>query len=243
MDVAAFLRDLQALPGYGGQIAHVQSIPEREPAYGELREPLSAPLSSALRRAGIESLYSHQAEAVDAVRDGHNVIVSTPSASGKSLCYHLPVLDALTRDRSARALLLFPTKALARDQSRGIAELAPSGGRIRHDVFDGDTPVQERARIRRGSRLVITNPDMLHRGILPNHQAWYELLRRLRFVVVDEAHVVPGRLRLARRQRPAEAAPSVHRGSAPTLSSSCAPPRWRTPASTPNAWLACRSGS
>ena len=192
MDVAAFLRDLQALPGYGGQIAHVQSIPEREPAYGELREPLSAPLQSALRRAGIESLYSHQAEAVDAVRDGHNVIVSTPSASGKSLCYHLPVLDALTRDRSARALLLFPTKALARDQSRGIAELAPSGGRIRHDVFDGDTPVQERARIRRGSRLVITNPDMLHRGILPNHQAWYELLRRLRFVVVDEAHVYRG---------------------------------------------------
>ena len=192
MDVAAFLRDLEALPGYGGQIAHVQSIPEREPAYGELREPLSAPLQSALRRAGIESLYSHQAEAVDAVRDGHNVIVSTPSASGKSLCYHLPVLDALTRDRSARALLLFPTKALARDQSRGIAELAPSGGRIRHDVFDGDTPVPERARIRRGSRLVITNPDMLHRGILPNHQAWYELLRRLQFVVVDEAHVYRG---------------------------------------------------
>ena len=192
MDVAAFLRDLQALPGYGGQIAHVRSIPEREPAYGELREPLSAPLSSALRRAGIESLYSHQAEAVDAVRAGHNVIVSTPSASGKSLCYNLPVLDALTRDRSARALLLFPTKALARDQSRGISALAPAGGRIRHDVFDGDTPVPERARIRRGSRLVITNPDMLHRGILPNHQAWHELLTRLRFVVVDEAHAYRG---------------------------------------------------
>ena len=192
MDVAAFLRDLQALPGYGGQIAHVRSIPEREPAYGELREPLSAPLSSALRRAGIESLYSHQAEAVDAVRAGHNVIVSTPSASGKSLCYNLPVLDALTKDRSARALLLFPTKALARDQSRGISALTPSGGRIRHDVFDGDTPVPERARIRRGSRLVITNPDMLHRGILPNHQAWHELLTRLRFVVVDEAHAYRG---------------------------------------------------
>ena len=191
MDVAGFLRDMQALPGYGGQIAHVRSIPEREPVYGELREPLSAPLLGALRRAGIESLYSHQAEAIDAVRDGHNVIVSTPSASGKSLCYDLPVLDALTRDRSARALFLFPTKALARDQSRGIADLSPPG-RIRHDVFDGDTPVQDRARIRRGSRLVITNPDMLHRGILPNHQAWYELLRRLRFVVVDEAHAYRG---------------------------------------------------
>ena len=191
MDVAGFLRDMQALPGYGGQIAHVRSLPEREPAYGELREPLSAPILGALRRAGIESLYSHQAEAIDAVRDGHNVIVSTPSASGKSLCYDLPVLDALTRDRSARALFLFPTKALARDQSRGIAELAPPG-RIRHDVFDGDTPVQDRARIRRGSRLVITNPDMLHRGILPNHQGWYELLKRLRFVVVDEAHAYRG---------------------------------------------------
>ena len=191
MDVAAFLRDLEALPGYDGQIAHVRSIPEREPAYGELREPLSAPLEDALRGAGIESLYSHQAEAVDAVRDGHNVIVSTPSASGKSLCYHLPVIDALTRDRSARALLLFPTKALARDQGRAISELAPSG-RLRHDAFDGDTPVQDRARIRRGSRILITNPDMLHRGILPNHQAWYELLRRLRFVVVDEAHAYRG---------------------------------------------------
>ena len=242
MDVAAFLRDLQALPGYGGQIAHVRAIPEREPAYAELREPLSAPLESALRRAGIESLYSHQAEAVDAVRDGHNVIVSTPSASGKSLCYHLPVIDALTRDRSARALLLFPTKALARDQSRGISALAPAGGRIRHDVFDGDTPVPERARIRRGSRLVITNPDMLHRGILPNHQAWYELLRRLRFVVIDEAHVYRGS---SARTSPTSCGGcgGCAKGSAPTLSSSCAPPRLPTPASTPNAWLACRFGS
>ena len=191
MDVAAFLRDLRALPGYGGQIAHVRSIPEREAAYAEPREPLSGPIRNALRDAGIESLYSHQAEAVDAVRDGHNVIVSTPSASGKSLCYHLPVLDALTSDRSARAMYLFPTKALARDQERGISELSPSG-RIRHDVFDGDTPVRDRARIRRSSRLLITNPDMLHRGILPNHQAWYDLLRRLRFVVVDEAHAYRG---------------------------------------------------
>ena len=191
MDVAAFLRDLRMLPGYDGQIAHVRSIPGREAAYGELREPLSAPLREALRSAGIGELYSHQAEAVDAVRDGHNVIVSTPSASGKSLCYLLPVLDALTKDRSARALLLFPTKALARDQSRSITALAPDG-RIRHDVFDGDTPVQDRARVRRASRLLITNPDMLHRGILPNHQAWYDLLRRLRFVVVDEAHAYRG---------------------------------------------------
>ena len=242
MDVPSFLRDLEALPTYAGQIAHVRSIPEREPTYRELKEPLSAPLQSALRRAGIESLYSHQAEAVDAVRDGHNVIVSTPSASGKSLCYHLPVIDALTKDRSARALLLFPTKALARDQSRAISELAPSG-RLRHDVFDGDTPVQDRARIRRGSRILITNPDMLHRGILPNHQAWYELLRRLQFVVVDEAHVVPGRLRIAGRPRAAAAAPAVPAGSGPTRRSSCAPPRWRTPASTPNDWRACRFGS
>ena len=191
MDVDGFLRDLQALPGYEGQIAHVRSIPERGATYGGPREPLSAPMQAALRGAGIESLYSHQAEAVDAVRDGHNVIVSTPSASGKSLCYHLPVLDALTQDRSARALYLFPTKALARDQARGIDDLAPSG-RIRHDVFDGDTPVRDRARIRRSSRLLISNPDMLHRGILPNHQAWYDLLRRLRFVVVDEAHAYRG---------------------------------------------------
>jgi DEAD/DEAH box helicase domain-containing protein len=192
VDASGFLSYLQTLPGYSDQLAHVEAIPDREPRYSELREPLSDSLQGALQRAGIESLYSHQAEAVDAVRAGVNVIVSTPSASGKSLCYHLPVLDALAGDKSARALLLFPTKALAQDQSRSIAELAPKGGRVRHDVFDGDTPLPERGRIRRSSRLVITNPDMLHRGILPNHQAWYGLLKGLRFVVLDEAHVYRG---------------------------------------------------
>ena len=192
MDASGFLRDMQSLPGYSDQLVHVQSIPDREPTYRELRQPLSAILERALEQAGIGSLYSHQAEAIDTVRAGENVIVSTPSASGKSLCYHLPVLDALTNDRSARALLMFPTKALSQDQSRSISRLAPRGGRIRHDIFDGDTPVAERRRIRRGSRLVITNPDMLHRGILPNHQAWYDFLKGLRFVVVDEAHVYRG---------------------------------------------------
>ena len=192
MDASGFLRDMQSLPGYSDQIVHVQSISERSPTFRDLQEPLSAGLRRRLESAGIQSLYSHQAEAIDAIRAGENVIVSTPSASGKSLCYHLPVLDALLKDRSARALLMFPTKALAQDQRRSIAELAPKGGRVRHDIFDGDTPVPDRPRIRRSARFVITNPDMLHRGILPNHQLWYELLKGLRFVVIDEAHVYRG---------------------------------------------------
>ena len=148
--------------------------------------------SSGPSTPGITSLYSHQAAAIDSSRNGENVIVATPSASGKSLCYHLPVLDALMDDRAARALILYPTKALAQDQSKHLADLVPQGSRLRNDIFDGDTPVQDRAGIRRHARIVLSNPDMLHLGILPNHRSWYQLLRGLRYVVIDEAHVYRG---------------------------------------------------
>ena len=140
----------------------------------------------------LDPLYSHQAAAVEASRNGENVIVATPSASGKSLCYHIPVIDSLLADRGSRALYLFPTKALTQDQAGAIERLVPQGSRIRHDIFDGDAPPHERADIRRNARFILTNPDMLHFGILPNHRSWHHLLRGLRYVVIDEAHVYRG---------------------------------------------------
>ena len=192
MDVAAFLRDIRNMPWYNGQIVHCQDIPVKDATEGVLDRPLPERLQEALRDTGIEYLYAHHAEAVNASRRGENVIVATPAASGKSLCYHIPVIEALMEDRAARAIYMFPTKALAQDQSKGLARLIPDGRRVRHGIFDGDTPTRDRSDIRRHSRVLITNPDMLHLGILPNHRSWYELLRNLRYVVIDEAHVYRG---------------------------------------------------
>jgi DEAD/DEAH box helicase domain-containing protein len=144
----------------------------------------------ALVRAGIESLYAHQAEAVEKAFAGPTII-TTGTASGKSLCFQLPTLEVLSTDRTARALYLYPTKALAQDQARalhafGLHKL------IRPAIYDGDTPRAERTAIRKRSNLVLTNPDMLHVGILPHHPAWGDLFANLAFVVVDEAHVYRG---------------------------------------------------
>ena len=192
MDVSAFLDHVSGLPWYRDQIVHREDIPSRSPAYAKPERPLNPELQRTLESRGIHALYSHQAAAIDAARKGENVIVATPSASGKSLCYQLPVLDSLLEDRSGHALLLFPTKALSQDQARSIAALVPEGSRVRHDIFDGDTPTHERSDIRRHARIVLSNPDMLHMGVLPNHRSWHKLLRGLRYVVIDEAHVYRG---------------------------------------------------
>ena len=192
MDVYAFLTELQKMPWYEGQIVHHESIPPRVPLPGELDEPLPRKLEDTLDKMGVYGLYRHQAAAINALRRGENVIVATPAASGKSLCYHLPVLEALLADRSARAMYIFPTKALAQDQLKNMDKLVPEGSRLRRGIFDGDTPTSNRADIRRNARLLITNPDMLHLGILPNHRSWYQMLRNLRYVVIDEAHIYRG---------------------------------------------------
>jgi DEAD/DEAH box helicase domain-containing protein len=146
-------------------------------------------LREGLEAAGIDSLWSHQADALEAAMRGHT-IVTTGTASGKSLAFNLPVLHTLAADPSARALYLYPTKALAQDQARKLGEL---GGRfLRHAIYDGDTPREERQAIRRRSNLILTNPDMLHVGVLPNHRAWGDVLANLAWVVVDEAHVYRG---------------------------------------------------
>jgi DEAD/DEAH box helicase domain-containing protein len=165
----------------------------RRRAQSAATEPLPADLdpavAEALQAGGVDALYVHQAEAWERAADGP-VIVTTGTASGKSLCFNLPTLDVLHRDRHARALYLYPTKALAQDQARALHALGLPG--IRPAIYDGDTPRGERAGIRRRANVVLTNPDMLHVGILPNHPAWGDVLANLAVVVVDEAHVYRG---------------------------------------------------
>jgi DEAD/DEAH box helicase domain-containing protein len=194
MDTNAFLDYLKNDPEYREQIVHVQHIPPRDARPGWIDRPLHPVLQDRLDKLGITTLYSHQAEAINAARQGSNVMVATPSASGKTLCYNLPVLDAVLNEPYTRALYLFPTKALAQDQLRGLKELAGTTINLPWEcvTYDGDTPSEDRAGMRKRARIVLTNPDMLHLGILPNHKSWDRFFRRLKYVVLDEAHVYRG---------------------------------------------------
>ncbi len=191
---SAFLHHLISSPDYQGELVHVERIPASEPVYASLGHDLAPALSRRLRAVGIRQLYRHQARAIDLLLDGANVVVNAPSASGKSLCYQLATLHALEKDRNATSLYLFPTKALAQDQLRSLRSLAcprplPASA---IETFDGDTIVESRSAIRKRARIVLTNPDMLHLGILPNHSLWSRYLRGLKYVVLDESHVYRG---------------------------------------------------
>jgi DEAD/DEAH box helicase domain-containing protein len=194
VDTAVFLQHLAAQASYSGQIAHREPIPRRQAKCAELEKPLPDVLEENLSRHGLLPFYTHQAQAINHARRGQNVMVATSSASGKTLCYNAPVVETLLTQRGSCALYLFPTKALAQDQLRTLWELFHPKLLSTGDfaTFDGDTPKAERGDIRRRARLILTNPDMLHVGILPNHQQWSRLLRRLRYVVVDEAHIYRG---------------------------------------------------
>ena len=170
-----------------------RTIPPASPEYGAIPESLPAPLRAALSRRGIGELYSHQVQAVAAARQGRHVVIATPTASGKSLCFHLPVLAALAEDPTATALFVYPTKALSRDQEHNLRELMnDSGLGSSAMVFDGDTPGDARRAVRERCRVVLTNPDMLHAGILPNHAKWATLFQGLKYVVLDELHTYRG---------------------------------------------------
>jgi DEAD/DEAH box helicase domain-containing protein len=156
----------------------------------EIPDALHPDVKDALARTGVPTLFSHQAEAWERVMTSGHTIVTTGTASGKSMCFNLPVLHMLSCDARARALYLYPAKALAQDQARRLGELRTPA--LRHAIYDGDTPREERAAIRRRSNLVLTNPDMLHVGILPHHKSWGDFLSNLALVVVDEAHVYRG---------------------------------------------------
>lgn len=185
--IESALDALRQSPRFRDRIAHIEVLPAREPEYGELGEPLPAALSRYLDARGIR-LYSHQCEAVEALRAGRNVILCTPTASGKTLGFDLPVFETLARDRRAAALFVYPTKALSNDQLKVFREMERATG-IRADaaVYDGDTPVSRRGRIREISRIILTNPHELHH-VLPWHSKWERFFRNLRYVVFDEAH-------------------------------------------------------
>ena len=172
-------------------------LPALAASYAPFPEETDPRLRSALAARGIEQLYTHQAEAFEHVLAGHNVVTITPTASGKTLCYNAPVLDAILKDPSTRALYLFPTKALAQDQLaelHALAELAMQHGAPEIGVFtyDGDTPSDARRAIRGKAHVVLSNPDMLHSGILPHHPRWAKLFENLKFVIIDELHAYRG---------------------------------------------------
>ncbi len=203
MDVTTFLEHLKRQPFYQDQLVHLEQIPRRSAKYGVLRSSLHPALQRQLSQTqGIDRLFTHQAEAVNAALAGRHVIVVTGTASGKTLCYNLPVLEAILERPAARALYLYPTKALAQDQLRALEELGctvegrPGRGAsplpVTIGTYDGDTPQARRGRLRQHGQIILTNPDMLHVGILPNHALWGSFFRNLRFVVVDEAHTYRG---------------------------------------------------
>ncbi|MHB8572008.1 MAG: DEAD/DEAH box helicase [Candidatus Dormibacteria bacterium] len=187
------LAGLLADPWFAPNFLHHEVVPARSAAWRPLPGSLPPGLREGLERLGLTRLYSHQAEAVEAALGGENVVVVTPTASGKSLCYQLPVLSACLGEPGARALYLFPTKALAQDQLSGLLRLVEAcRADIRTFTYDGDTSPAARHAIRQAGDIVVTNPDMLHSGILPHHTRWVKLFGNLRYVVVDELHTYRG---------------------------------------------------
>jgi DEAD/DEAH box helicase domain-containing protein len=191
--VAELFQNIQARRFYQDQIVHIERIPSQRAWYGDLARSLPRRLARAVADMGAKQFYVHQAQAINAIRRGEHVIVATSTASGKTLIYNVPVIERCLLDWRARALYLFPTKALAQDQLRALGELLQGDlARIRVGVYDGDTPRSVRGSIRRRTAILLTNPDMLHVGILPNHHLWAGFFKNLRYVVLDEAHVYRG---------------------------------------------------
>ena len=189
MNVAQVLDRLTADAEFCSNLTEWRTIEARPARYGGFPEKLHPKLVEAFKRKGVHDLYTHQREAIDAVLNGENVCVVTPTASGKTLCYNIPVLNRLMENPNARALYLFPTKALSQDQVHELKNTIDGlEVKIGTYTFDGDTPASARKAVRSAGHIVVTNPDMLHTGILPHHTIWIRLFENLEFVVIDEIH-------------------------------------------------------
>ncbi|WP_027370848.1 DEAD/DEAH box helicase [Desulfovermiculus halophilus] len=194
--IQAFVQDLQDMEQVGPHIVHQEVFPGSPAAVQDVHAPWPAEIQSLLETMHIHGLYSHQARAIDAVRNGRHTVIATPTASGKSLIYSLPVLERIARNPMSRSLFLFPLKALAQDQLRGITDMTAEwtgADRPRAAVYDGDTPAPQRAAVRRQlPHMLLTNPEMLHLSLLSSHRKWAGLWSNLDFVVVDEVHTYRG---------------------------------------------------
>ena len=193
MDVSSYIKKLKSNPEFMANVTSWHVDPPREAHYGQFPECLDSRIIDTLKKRGIARPYIHQSRAIEAAINRKDFVVVTPTASGKTLCYNVPVLDSILRDPASRALYLFPTKALSSDQ---VAELysmiEDMGADIKAYTYDGDTPASARTAIRQAGHVVVTNPDMLHQGILPHHAKWVKLFENLRYVVIDEIHAYRG---------------------------------------------------
>ncbi|MGB9836933.1 MAG: DEAD/DEAH box helicase, partial [Candidatus Saccharicenans sp.] len=183
------INQLRRLAEPHGSITTIKYLPPQAGLFVDYPEEAHPLLVEALKKKGFASLFSHQRQTWEKVSQGKNVVVVTPTASGKTLCYNLPVLDRILKDPSTRAIYLFPTKALSQDQMAELDEIIELMGKdIRIFTYDGDTPQDARKAIRAQGHIIITNPDMLHTGILPHHTKWIKLFENLKYVVIDELH-------------------------------------------------------
>ncbi len=189
--MSKYILYLKGLKGYKGQIVHIEEISAQEAHFGILEKPLSECLQNYLDRKDIK-LYSHQAEAINKIRQGKNVVIVTPTASGKTLSFNMPVFDALCKNKSATALYIYPSKALTNDQLKVLRELEQETGvDAFSNVYDGDTPAHQRSSIREGSKIILTNPYGLHK-YLSWHYKWRRFFQNLEFIILDEGHVYRG---------------------------------------------------
>ncbi|MEJ5169844.1 MAG: DEAD/DEAH box helicase, partial [Fimbriimonadales bacterium] len=190
MSLQEFVEEVRARGILGVPAQRIVELPAQEPTFAEIASPLRESTRRALDAVGVRRFFRHQAQAIDAALAGRDVVLATGTNSGKSLAYQVPALEALAAEPSARVLMLFPTKALAQDQLGKVEAMLPPG--VRCATYDGDTPPAQRSAIRRNAQVILTNPDMLHVGVLPNHDLWSRVLKSLRLIVIDEMHVYRG---------------------------------------------------
>lgn len=190
MDPNAITASWSESPEFDGELVDVRHIAARPAIHTDPQTPLRPEVAERLDELGIRRLFRHQARAIDSIRAGRHTVIVAGTAAGKTLCYQVPIMEAVLEDSRSTALCIYPTKALAQDQARSFSAIA--GDLVAAATYDGDTPTEDRAAIRRSAGVILTNPDMLHVGILPHHGRWADFLHRLRYVVVDELHTLRG---------------------------------------------------